>query len=179
MTTGLTFVLGCEFLHFWGQRFIEALFSGNEGLADSMVIVAHHAAVATHLVNERLQQDPPVSRSSGILAILAHFHGLTNTHCVGHQLHSWSMGTATWARRGSSAAVGQPQGGKSWQSASLQWPEKAKKIPVNHLYSLPVGSEKFFVFIYIHNHSSSVLCLHPTCSSMLLTTSLILQVNTH
>lgn len=111
MPRGLTFVLRCELLHFWGQGLIEALLPGDEGLADSVVVVAHHAAVPAHLVNERLQQNPPVSGSSGVLAILAHFHGLTNTHCVGHPLHSWSMGRATWAGRGSSAVVRQPQGG--------------------------------------------------------------------
>lgn len=103
MARGLTFVLRCELLHFWGQGLVEALLPGDEGLADSVVVVAHHAAVPAHLVDERLQQDPPVSRASGILAILAHFHGLTNTHCVGHPLHFWSMGRATWAGRGSSA----------------------------------------------------------------------------
>lgn len=97
---GLTFILRRELLHFRGQGLIEALFSGNEGLANSVVIVAHHAAVAAHLVNERLQQDPSLSGSTGIFAILAHFHGLTNTHCVRHQLHTWGMGRAAWAGRG-------------------------------------------------------------------------------
>lgn len=148
----LTFVLGCELLHFWGQGLIEALLPGDEGLADSVVIVAHHAAVPAHLVNERLQQDPPVSGSSGILAILAHFHGLTNTHCVGHLLHSWSMGRATWAGRGSSAEVRQPQGenpGNLLPCSDLKT-QKRLLLVKEHLHSPLVHLEKFMVFIYIH-----------------------------
>lgn len=156
MPRGLTFVLRCELLHFWGQGLIEALLPGDEGLADSVVVVAHHAAVAAHLVNERLQQDPPVSRSSGILAILAHFHGLTNTHCVGHPLHSWSMGRATWAGRGSSAAVRQPQGENPGNLLPCSDLKKKRRLLLvkDHLHSLPVHLEKLMVFIYI-----CILCI--------------------
>lgn len=175
-TPGLTFVLRCELLHFGGQGLVEALLSGNEWLADGVVIVAHHAAVAAHLVNERLQQDPPVSGSSGILAMLAHFHGLTNTHCVGHQLHAWSMGRATWAGRCGSAAVRQPQGRNPGWPLPYDDLKKQKEIPINGraLAFAPQLLGKSLAFIYIHSCLSSLLYLLPICSSMLLTISLIL-----
>lgn len=147
MTAGLTFVLRCELLHFWRQGFVEALLHGDERLADGVVVIAHHAAVATHLVNKRLQQDPPVSRFSGILAILAHFHGLTNTHCVGHQLNSWSMGRATKAGRCSSAALRQTGGNPGYvlpygdleRQMRFLWME-------NHLYSCSSHTKSFCSF---------------------------------
>lgn len=120
MPRDLTFVLRCELLHLWGQGLIEALLPGDEGLADGVVVVAHHAAVPAHLVNERLQQDPPVSGLSGILAILAHFHGLTNTHCVGHPVRSWSMGESRMGWEGQLSSSQAATGGKSWQFAFSQ-----------------------------------------------------------
>lgn len=150
VTAGLTFVLRRELLHFWRQGLIEALLPGDERLADGVVVVAHHAAVAAHLVNERLQQHPPVSRFSGILAILAHFHGLTNTHCVGHQLNSWSMGRATKAGRCSSAALRQPGFPPLYllpcndleRQTRVLWMEK-------HLYSCSSPRRSFWMFLYI------------------------------
>lgn len=97
----LTFILRCEFLHFWRQRFIKALFPGYERFAHSVVIVAHHAAVAAHLMDERLQQDPSASCVGCVLAMLPHLHGLTNTHCVGRKSHTWGMGRAACGGRSS------------------------------------------------------------------------------
>lgn len=96
----LTFVLRGELLHFGREGLVEALLPGDEGLAHSVVVVAHHAAVSAHLVDEGLQEDSPVSGPTCVLAILPHFHGLTNTHCVGGQLHTESRGCSTWARKG-------------------------------------------------------------------------------
>ena len=99
----LTFVLRGELLHFGREGLVEALLPGDEGLAHSVVVVAHHAAVSAHLVDEGLQEDSPVSGPTCVLAILPHFHGLTNTHCVGGQLHTEARGCSTWATKESYA----------------------------------------------------------------------------
>ena len=51
-----TFVLRSELLHLRGQRLIEALLTGDEGLADGVVVIAHHAGVSAHLVHKGLQR---------------------------------------------------------------------------------------------------------------------------
>lgn len=53
--TGHTFVLGCELFHDHGERFVEPLLLGDKGLADCVVIILHHAHVASNLVDKRLQ----------------------------------------------------------------------------------------------------------------------------
>ncbi|TEA39475.1 hypothetical protein DBR06_SOUSAS2110260, partial [Sousa chinensis] len=63
-----------ELLHFGREGLVEALLPGDEGLAHSVVVVAHHAAVSAHLVDEGLQEDSPVSGPTCVLAILPHFH---------------------------------------------------------------------------------------------------------
>eukprot|EP00069_Balaena_mysticetus_P008469 bmy_06018T0 len=82
-----------ELLHFGREGLVEALLPGDEGLAHSVVVVAHHAAVSAHLVDEGLQEDSPVSGPTCVLAILPHFHAyertappeVTEFHCSAYE----------------------------------------------------------------------------------------------
>lgn len=106
----LTFILRGEFLHFRWQGFIKSLFAGDEWFADCMVIIAHHAGVAAHLVNEWLQGNPAMVALplAGAGAVLARLHSVRDTHGVGGPRGARGMGSGTqaWRARGARGRLG-------------------------------------------------------------------------
>lgn len=65
----LTFVLGRELPHGQGQRLVEAQLLRDQGLANRVLVVRHHAHVAAHLMDKGLQEDggPALARVQGAL----------------------------------------------------------------------------------------------------------------
>lgn len=49
----LTFILRSELLHFWRQRFVEALLSAYQRLAYRVIIITHHTGMTPHLESWR------------------------------------------------------------------------------------------------------------------------------
>lgn len=132
---GPTFVLGGELLHFGREGLVEALLAGDEGLAHRVVVVAHHAAVAAHLVDEGLQEDPAVPGQTRALAVLPHFHGLTNTHRVGGPLRTGGGGCSSWATAGELGRG--PAGGSGVQGSVCA--ERRGGRESKHRTSRPLG----------------------------------------
>lgn len=56
-----TFVLRGELPHGQGQRLVEAQLLRDQGFADRVLVVLHHAHVAAHLVHEGLQEHCPLA----------------------------------------------------------------------------------------------------------------------
>lgn len=98
----LTFVLRGEFLHLWRQGLVEPLLAGDERLADGVVVVTHHAGVAAHLVNERLQGNPAAAALPLAGAVLARLHSVRDTHGVRGPRGAGGMGSGAqaWRARG-------------------------------------------------------------------------------
>lgn len=78
----LTFVLGGELLHLRWQGLVKPLLTGDEWLADGVVIITHHAGVAAHLVYEGLQGNPVAAARPLASAVLARLHRVRDTHGV-------------------------------------------------------------------------------------------------
>lgn len=71
--TGHTFVLRCELFHDHGKRLVEPLLLGYKRFANCVVIILHHAHVASNLVDKWLQQDSFPSIPN--VQIILHHHG--------------------------------------------------------------------------------------------------------
>lgn len=118
----LTFVLRRKFLHFGWQGFVKSLFTCDEWFADCMVIIAHHAGVAAHLVNEWLQGNPSMAALPLAGTVLARLHSVRDTHGVGGPRGGGGMGSGAqaWRARGRLRAHAAAGRGRSQSAGHTQ-----------------------------------------------------------
>lgn len=147
LVSWFTFVFWRELFHLGRQRLVEALLSGDERLADGVVVISHHAGVAAHLVNERLQWHAASAALVLACAVLARLHGVRDAHGVGATRGTGGMGSGTQARRargaggrlGAHAAAGrgrsQSAASHAHQPADQSWPRRYWDTPLR----LPPG----------------------------------------
>lgn len=115
----LTFIFRGKFLHFGWQGFVKSLLTADEWFADCMVIIAHHAGVAAHLVNERLQGNPTTAPLPG--AVLACLHSVRDTHGVGGPRGAGGMGSVAqaWRARGARGRLrAHAAAGRGWSQSA-------------------------------------------------------------
>lgn len=135
LIVNFTFVFWCKLLHFRWQRLIKALLPADEWLANCVVIVAHHASMAAHLVNKGFEWHPSTTSAMPMplvlacvrcIVVFARLHGVRDAHGADRPRRAGGMGSSAQARRA--------WGTRGWRLGAHTAARRGRSQPAGHAH---------------------------------------------